>query len=248
MEESLRKQQGSDLLFRGLEAKRSGHFEQALQFYEESRRVYPYEPNIYKNASKIHLGLGNFNEALQYTIIRAHLLLGEPCNPLDLYMVNDRYTADPYYTNYLKFDYEGLINFCVRDYPEWSRVIVDNDNLSVAGIAYLMHPTPQGMMSVQTSSLRDLLRSPCRIQYQRMALGLPPNGPTFTAEEWKAVDVLGFVFVQQNISRYPFKYLMGRSMGLPSSSQPRRYSPDPVDDVLNYYFSEKIEFDFRLDD
>lgn len=252
MEEALRKQQGSDLLFKGLEAKRSGNFELALQFYEQSRQVYPKEPNIYKNASKVLLGLGRLDEALKYTIIRAQLMLERQVTRLDLMMVADRYAVDPYYSFNLRFGAEELIRYCVQDKTEWQSVLVDNDNLSVAGIAFLLHPIhDHPLASIRYKSLGELQRSPCRQQYQRMALGLAPTGATFGPEEWRAIDVLGFCFVHQNIMRYPFKAKAEEQWGLPMSNYRRAsagFTPDSIENMLKYYLDEGFRFDFSVED
>lgn len=59
----------TDLLDRGIAAKRTGDYELALQYYAKARSVSPLDVRIYNNTFRIHFGLERYEDALRNLLI-----------------------------------------------------------------------------------------------------------------------------------------------------------------------------------
>lgn len=62
-------------LQRGIEYKRQGDYNSAINEYEEAFYIYPYNKNIYNNLAKIFIGTGQQEYALRNLLTYAHLTI-----------------------------------------------------------------------------------------------------------------------------------------------------------------------------
>lgn len=62
----------TELLNKGIEAKRSGNYITALEYYNKAQEINPTDLRIYGNKMKIHIGLKNYEQAFRNILILFH--------------------------------------------------------------------------------------------------------------------------------------------------------------------------------
>lgn len=63
------------LLQSGIEQKREGNYNKALEYYEMAKSYDPSNYNVYYNPAKLLLGLGRYDEALKHFLAYSHILI-----------------------------------------------------------------------------------------------------------------------------------------------------------------------------
>ena len=188
----LNEQKSIEFLERGIDYKRQGLFNEALDEYRKAYDIYPFNKHIYGNSAKIYIATGNYDSAVKNYLTYAHIIYTSENNDMEQY---------DFAINF--YDWAGQINNHVKIFENSALKIVSSDlnfakivcdlNLTFyAGFAYIAkHFKNFDKVKIPGAEMNNTINS---------IIGKPFNGPTLAdTEQASMVRAIGLAYLYRNM-------------------------------------------------
>ena len=189
-------QRCAELLQIGVQHKRNGDLEQALNYYGQAFNVYPFNKDIYKNCAKIYMSVGQPDHAMRNLLTYSQLTLDNGSVNMESYDF-----AVPFY------DWSGNLNNSVTVQKDIALVAV-SQNFNLAKIVADLNLTFQAGFCYILKYRNQLtnLQIPANLlnNYIKTLLGRATDGPSLAdTNAASAIRAIGLSYLLVNFITNP---------------------------------------------
>lgn len=204
-----------ELLERGLQYKRNGNLEEAINCYGKAFNEYPYNKDIYKNCAKIYMAVGHPEHAMRNLITYSQLTINNGNTNMEAYDF-----AVPFY------DWSGQLNNQIRVQKNIVQTaVVQNFNLAkVVADLNLTFQAGFCFILINRLNLTNIQIPPNLLNnYMKSLLGQETDGPTLADTNYAPmVRAIGLSYLLVNFITNP-------NIG--------------IDELIDVYLAEDFELD-----
>lgn len=185
-----------ELLQRGMQHKRNGNLEEAINCYGMAFNEYPYNKDIYKNIAKIYMAVGYSPKAMKNLITYAQLTINNDKMNLQAYDF-----AVPFYdwsgqlNNQIRVQ-KNIVHTAVTQNVKLAKVVADLNLTFQAGFCFIL---------INRLNLTNIQIPPHLLNnYMKSLLGQEPDGPTLADTEYAPmVRAIGLSYLLVNFITNP---------------------------------------------
>lgn len=126
----------TELLNKGIIAKRNGDYELAIEIYKSAMTLSPEDSRSYSNLAKVYIGIKKYNAALRCLLILNHwnylkqFHLNDPLNQIIINENIDKFNAPNFALDNNKIIYPQYISLALKINPKLNELIYRADNLT----------------------------------------------------------------------------------------------------------------------